>query len=89
LFLYSQDGVITVQITVLYFAALREQKGVGTEHIEVPPGTTVSELYATLFPPGPLGVLPVAFARNQTYATAGEAIEDGDEVAFLPPLGGG
>jgi molybdopterin converting factor small subunit len=77
------------RITVCYFAVLREQKGCIDEVVDVPEGTTLARLYADLFPPGPLGTLPVAFARNASYASGNEIVRDGDEVAFLPPLGGG
>ena len=52
-------------------------------------GVTVSELYATLFPAGPEGQMPVAYARNQSAVDGDAVLSDGDEVAFLPPLGGG
>jgi molybdopterin converting factor small subunit len=76
-------------VTVRYFAALREWKRCETEQVEVGAEETVGELYARLFPPGPLGTLPVAFARNLEYASPGTRMEEGDEIAFLPPLGGG
>ena len=33
--------------------------------------------------------VPVGFARNLEYVAGGTALRDGDEVAFLPPVGGG
>lgn len=77
------------RITVLYFAALREQRGRPREELEVAEGTTLARLYADLFPASPLGSLPAAFVRNQRHAEPDEAVADGDEIAFLPPLGGG
>lgn len=76
-------------VTVLYFATLREQRGCSQETLEVSAGTSLGDLYTRLFPPGPEGALPVAYARNQAYAEPAEVVQDGDEVAFLPPLGGG
>lgn len=76
-------------VTVRYFAVLREQRGRSEERVEVPEGTTLAQLYARLFPPGPAGVLPVAFARNLAYEPGDTPIADGDEVAFIPPVGGG
>lgn len=76
-------------VKVLYFAVLRERRGRDEETIEVEPGTTLGALYLRLFPPGPDGALPVAHARNGAYASPADAAEDGDEIAFLPPLGGG
>lgn len=76
-------------VTVRYFAVLREKRARDEEQVEVLPGETVGGLYERLFPPGPAGKLPVGFARNQEYVSADTPVADGDEVAFLPPLGGG
>ena len=72
-----------------YFAALRERRNTDTEDVALLPGETLGQLYLRLFPPGPEGVLPVAYARNATVARGTEVPADGDEVAFLPPVGGG
>lgn len=77
------------RVIVRYFAVLREQKGREHEEVELLPGETAAALYARLFPPGPHGALPVAFARNLEYVGGGAVLADGDEVVFLPPLGGG
>jgi molybdopterin converting factor small subunit len=42
-----------------------------------------------MFPPTDGRVLPVMFAVNQQYVTADHPLVEGDEVAFIPPLGGG
>jgi molybdopterin converting factor small subunit len=55
----------------------------------VRPGESLGALYARLFPPTPDGVLPIAYARNREYARADEIPADGDEIVFLPPIGGG
>lgn len=73
-------------VTVRYFAVLRERRGVEEEAVELREGETVADLYARLFPEPRV---PVAFARNQARVGAEEPLADGDEVAFLPPLGGG
>lgn len=73
-------------VRVRYFAALRERKGLEREDVELLPGETLGALYARLFPPGDL---PVAYARNASTASRDERPDDGDEVAFLPPIGGG
>jgi molybdopterin converting factor small subunit len=76
-------------VRVRYFAALRERRKTDVEEIELLPGETLGALYLRLFPPGPEGVLPVAYARNTAVARANEVPRDGDEIAFLPPVGGG
>jgi molybdopterin converting factor small subunit len=73
---------------VLYFAALREQKGCPEEWVEVPGHCTVAGLYATLFP-DVANRLPVAMIVNRVRTAADHPVRDGDEIAFLPPLGGG
>lgn len=75
--------------TVLYFAVLRERRGRDSETITVDPGTTLRQLYEGLFPPGPEGILPVGFARNREHASGSDLVQEGDEIALLPPLGGG
>lgn len=76
-------------VTILYFATLRERRGVSSETLDVPEGTTLGGLYAELFPAGPDGVLPVGYARNEAQADADTVVAHGDEIAFLPPIGGG
>ena len=74
-------------VDILYFAMLREKRGRASEQLEVPVGTQVGELFAQLFPVA--GEMRVAYAVNQQTVGAEHALGDGDEVAFLPPVGGG
>lgn len=75
-----------MRVTALYFATLREQRGARSEAVELPDGTTAGAAFARLFP----GLdLRVAFAVNQATVASDTVLVDGDEVAFLPPLGGG
>ena len=73
-------------VTVRYFAVLREKRGTDEEAVALREGETVAALYARLFAEPRV---PVAFARNHARVGADEPLVDGDEVAFLPPLGGG
>ena len=74
-------------IVVRYFAILRERKGLAQEKITVAKQVSVEALYLQLF--GEQACVGLRFAVNQTYVSASHLINDGDEVAFLPPLGGG
>jgi len=78
-----------VHVQVRYFAALREKRGTNTEQVAVAEGETLQALYERLFPGPPDARVPVAFARNHAHARPSDTLEDGDEVAFLPPVGGG
>lgn len=76
-------------LRIRHFAVLREHRGKTEESIDVTPGTAVGALYKQLFPASELGSLPVMYAVNQVYVDAGHVLKEGDEVAFIPPLGGG
>jgi len=73
-------------LKVLYFAVLREEKGCVSEMRQVPSPMTMEALFLTLFERSPIGI---RFALNQRYVSSDTLLSDGDEVAFLPPLGGG
>ncbi len=75
-----------MRISVRYFAMLRERRGAPSEVVVVAPGATVGSLYADLFPePRPR----VGFVVRGEVAPADAPLADGDEVLFLPPVGGG
>jgi len=78
-----------MRVQVRYFARLREIKSCTEEEIALDASVSVAALYAQLFPAGPNGTLPVMYAVNQTYVAPAHPLSDGDEVAFIPPLGGG
>lgn len=78
-----------MQVQVRYFAALREQRGATTETVDITEGETLEALYERLFPGPADGRMPIAYARNHTHARPTDVVEDGDEIAFLPPVGGG
>ena len=78
-------------VTVLLFAVLREHRGAPSLSADLQPDETVGQLYARLFPDLVDGGrrLPVMYAVGQTYVEGDHVLADGDEVAFIPPLGGG
>ena len=82
-------GEATLEVTVLLFAALREQHGMDRAMRRVPVGTTAKALYETMFPETAHGRMPVMFAVDEAYAAPATVLHDGAVVAFLPPLGGG
>ena len=81
-----------VRVRVRFFAAPREALGVGEIEMEVPPGTTVGELIDLLTKEYPV-LRPytrfVSVAVNRAYVGMQTELHDGDEVACLPPVGGG
>lgn len=75
-----------MRVQVRWFAALRERRGVALESVELPDGLSAREAYERLAPPAEL---PVAYVVNQATVAPDTRLAEGDELAFLPPVGGG
>jgi len=75
-----------MQIKIRYFAWLRERRGVSEEWMTLETACTVAGLFQQIFEQEPTGI---RFAINAEYVDGTAIIEVGDEVAFLPPMGGG
>jgi len=81
-----------IRIHLLAFARVREITGTSELECSVGALTTMNELWAGL-----VGEMPdlahfsssIRFARNGQIVDADTALEDGDEVALLPPVSGG
>ena len=81
-----------MRVRVLAFARLRELVGAGTRDLELPAGATVESAWAALArDAAELGAhrASTRFARNGALADAATLLHDGDEIALLPPVGGG
>ncbi len=75
-------------VNVRYFASLREAIGRSDDQVAVTEGMTVAQVWqqATHNMEQPQHLL---VAVNQEYASFGKEVQDGDEVAFFPPVTGG
>jgi molybdopterin synthase catalytic subunit len=81
-----------VQVTVLLFARLREVVGEGHIQLELPAGADAGTAYAALAAVAPeLGAMrsKVRCAVAGEYADWGTILEDGAELALIPPTAGG
>jgi len=81
-----------MQVHVRYFAALREKVGRDTEDLSIPAEATVDQARAALierYPQLASTLAGCAAAVNRAYASAETSLADGDELVFIPPLGGG
>ena len=81
-----------MQVHARFFASYRDLVGASDLDVEVPDGATVSELVVSLRERGgALAALPAspAIAVNRVYARQHDALREGDEVAFIPPVAGG
>lgn len=80
-------------INVLFFASIREQLGV--DNLSMACAGTVEQLIAQLIErkgsiwAEVLRAPNVIIAVNQEVADQSHALQDGDEVAFFPPVTGG
>lgn len=75
-------------INVRFFASLREQLGTGEAEVIFQPALTVEDVWnlSTNQYSLPANTL---VAVNQEYVSFNDSVQDGDEVAFFPPVTGG
>lgn len=77
---------------MLYFASFRDAAGRAEEDRELPSGARIVDLWEILSREIPafsrFPKMPPA-AVNRLYQPGHVRLEDGDEVAYLPPVAGG
>ncbi|GIW29430.1 MAG: molybdenum cofactor biosynthesis protein D/E [Meiothermus sp.] len=78
-----------MRVHVLLFALFREQAGQARLQLELPEGSTVADAKALLEAQFPLQLSGGLAAINEQLAQPGDLLQDGDELAFLPPVSGG
>jgi molybdopterin converting factor subunit 1 len=81
-----------MKVHVRLFAALREVAGTTLVEEELPPGAHVQDLMTLLtrqYPALCSQMSTVRAAVNRQYASLQAELHDGDEVALVPPVGGG
>ena len=82
-----------MNVTVLYFAAVRDLVGKDEEQVALPEGILTIGALAEYLPQrhapleGRLGY--VRFARNEEFASHVDPIAEGDVIALIPPVAGG
>ena len=81
-----------MRVTVRLFARLRDIAGEAELARELAPGATIGDLWRQLareFPDLAVYERSISSAINADYARMDQAVGDGDEIAFLPPVSGG
>lgn len=75
-------------IKVKFFARMRDEAGLSSGEVEFRPGMKSTDVWSEL-------VKDVAYpdsvmvALNMEYVSGDPEVEDGDEIAFFPPVTGG
>jgi len=81
-----------MRVTVRLFARLRDLVGAADVPVEVMPPATIEDVWAALATIHPAAApyrTSLSAALNDDYAKMSAIVQDGDEVAFLPPVSGG
>ena len=86
----AEDGDVRVHVRL--FAMQRELAGTRGLDLALARGSTIEDAWAALverFPVLAPGRPAVRFARNGSYSPATTPVEEGDELAMIPPVSGG
>lgn len=81
-----------MKVSVLFFGFAHDLTGFEQEQLEVAPGESLGALllrYETRFPRLREMAGSLLAAVNQEVADPSRVLQDGDEVAFMPPVSGG
>jgi len=79
-------------VRLLFFAVLRDIAGRGDAELDLPEGTRARDVWQQLraqhreladYEQPPLTAI------NESYASPDDVLNDGDELAFIPPVAGG
>jgi molybdopterin synthase sulfur carrier subunit len=81
-----------MEIRIRYFASLREIVGLNKETLSLPEGARVSDVRTLLLSHYPR-LQPIlersACSVNHGYVSSETTLQTGDEIVFIPPVGGG
>lgn len=80
-----------MRIKIKYFAGLRDIAGKENEVIEIEGKIRIADILEILYKKYPemKKTAEIIVARNRQYANEDERVEEGDEIAVLPPVSGG
>jgi len=82
-----------MQINILFFATLKDVTGEKRLQLEISSDTTtlgtVRDTLIQRYPDAEANIKAALASINEEYAFAEDAVNDGDEIAFFPPVSGG
>ena len=76
-----------MNITVKYFASLRERFGKAEEVLALSEATLIADVWENVS--GTTDSKDILMAINMEYVRSDAIVKEGDEVAFFPPVTGG
>jgi molybdopterin converting factor subunit 1 len=81
-----------VNVSLRYFAGAREATGLDSEELDLAQGASVESLRVALVARHPdlqAIVGSLRFAVGASFAALDQELREGDEIALIPPVGGG
>ena len=78
-----------MQVSVKYFASLRELIGEASSVIDIDDSMSVNELWQSILESKNIEFDNVMMAVNMEYVKPEQLLKADDEVAFFPPVTGG
>ena len=82
----------SMKVRLLFFAVLRDIAGSDERELAVEAGTTASQVWESLrhsYAKLADYAQPPMIAINESYASPDAVLQEGDELAFIPPVAGG
>ena len=77
-----------MKVKVKLFASLRDELGYSEKMLDITDGDTLGDVWETISRHSNWRD-EILMALNMDYANADAILQDGDEVAFFPPVTGG
>lgn len=78
-----------MNVQAVFFARLKREIGTDSLMLSVPVGATVRQVADQLAAEHGISLSGCMVAINETYAEPAQVLNEGDELAFLPPVAGG
>jgi molybdopterin synthase sulfur carrier subunit len=80
-----------IKVKILLFSHLKYAIGKDCLVLSIPKGSTFADLENHLWKivGNSMQMIPLRIARNAEFVDSHDQINDGDEVAFIPPVQGG
>ena len=78
-----------MQVSVKYFASLRELMGESSVFIDIDKESSVDDVWRLVTKHKKIEIDNIMATVNMEYVKSSYVIRDGDEIAFFPPVTGG